>query len=260
MKIEKTTCPKDWNLMKKSIAGCLKILTVTSAQASHTKSATPGPSGHVMLSYNWSTKELVREIKKELNSQGFKTWIDDENIDPGSLIDSMEGGVSNAQTILICYSEGYKRSANCRMEAEYALKQKKPLLFVNAEKDYKPDGWLSFIMGQSLYYDLAGKPGVMEQLIKHVRKIFEGKEVALESAKDRNNPSAKAERAEGKSKNSPTNLSQSAKQDAKKEEPSFLKWTEEKVQDWLKIKKLDFLLEMYCIEIILLIPTFMYLL
>lgn len=50
-------------------------------------------------------------------------------------------------------SETYKRSANCKSEAEYAFNRKKHIVPIKMKKDYVPDGWLGFILGTRMYID-----------------------------------------------------------------------------------------------------------
>jgi len=186
----------------------------------------------------------VRNLKTQLSGEGFKTWIDEENMPPGSVIDGMESAISNAAMVLVCFSGGYKKSPHCRMEAEYALKKWKPMLFVRAEKNYRPDGWLEFIMGQKLYYDV-GKPQATQQLIKHIRDIYAGDNT--DQVPESNSPvtasQVPAMGAEGHS----TKMAATATPKTKKE-PFWSKWTEEQVLKWLKDMKLDVLLNPYFLK------------
>ena len=61
--------------------------------------------------------------------------------------------MDSSQFILMCMSETYKRSANCQSEAEYAFNRKKHIVPLKLKKEYKPDGWLGFILGSRLYID-----------------------------------------------------------------------------------------------------------
>ena len=61
--------------------------------------------------------------------------------------------MDGAQFILMCMSETYKRSANCKSEAEYAFNRKKHIVPIKMKKDYTPDGWLGFILGTRMYID-----------------------------------------------------------------------------------------------------------
>lgn len=53
----------------------------------------------------------------------------------------------------MCMSETYKRSANCKCEAEYAFNRKKHIVPLKMKKDYVADGWLGFILGTRMYID-----------------------------------------------------------------------------------------------------------
>ena len=35
---------------------------------------------HVMISYNWASQKTVRMIRERLREEGFKVWIDIENM------------------------------------------------------------------------------------------------------------------------------------------------------------------------------------
>ena len=48
----------------------------------------------------------------------------------GSTVDAMASAVENAAVLLICLSSAYKASGNRRMEANYALQRKIPLVFL----------------------------------------------------------------------------------------------------------------------------------
>jgi len=75
-------------------------------------------SPHIMLSYEWGSKELARKIKGALTAKGYKVWIDIDHIQ-GSILEAMAFAVEHSQLVLICVSRKYKESPACRMEAEY---------------------------------------------------------------------------------------------------------------------------------------------
>ena len=56
---------------------------------------------HIMISYNQESRDTCLKIKSELESTGYKVWIDVENIS-GSSLESMAGAVENSFCILIC--------------------------------------------------------------------------------------------------------------------------------------------------------------
>ena len=206
----------------------------------------PSVTGHVMLSYNSGTRQVVRNLKNQLNAEGFKTWMDEENMGPGSLLDSIEVAVSEAAVVLLCFSEGYKTSPFCRMEAEYALKLQKPLLFVKAEKNYKPDGWLAFIMGQTLYYDIA-KPGISDSLIKHVKEIYGGGSNPASPESSRS-PAPKSSAAVAPERTERHSDRLGVTPRTSKSESGWSNWTTNEVQEWLLQNELHFLRESYALS------------
>ena len=96
---------------------------------------------------------------------------------PGSLFSSLSNAIRESWAILICYTQQYQRSANCRKEAEYAesiyrkRKREGQMLFVKFE-DYEPDEWLGFLLAGKLYYDVhTRKDAAVIDLIAHLKKL-----------------------------------------------------------------------------------------
>ena len=58
--------------------------------------------------------------------------------------------------MLIGMSRQYKESSNCRMEAQYGLQKKKPLIPLKLVHGYEADGWLGLLLGTSMWYALYG--------------------------------------------------------------------------------------------------------
>ena len=66
-----------------------------------------------MISYQWDVQKLVIQIKNKLQADGFKVWMDIDEMG-GSTLESMAKAVENASVILVCVSQKYKESPNCR--------------------------------------------------------------------------------------------------------------------------------------------------
>ncbi|XP_062594967.1 uncharacterized protein LOC134256336 [Saccostrea cucullata] len=113
-------------------------------------------AGHIMLSYNWANQKVLLQIRDRLQEKGFTVWMDVDNME-GSILEAMARAVEDARIILVCYSEKYKDSQNCRTEAEYAYSQKKEIIPLLMEKGYKATGWLGAMIGAKLFYDFSGK-------------------------------------------------------------------------------------------------------
>ncbi len=59
----------------------------------------------------------------------------------------MAEAVENSSVFLMCVSEKYYLSPNCRLEAEYAIRLQKPIIPLIMQEDYMPLGWLGIIIG-----------------------------------------------------------------------------------------------------------------
>jgi hypothetical protein len=51
---------------------------------------------HIMMSYQWNMQHVVKNIVKELQLRGFRTWFDIENL-KGSTIDAMSDAVEHSE-------------------------------------------------------------------------------------------------------------------------------------------------------------------
>ncbi|CAF4183035.1 unnamed protein product, partial [Rotaria magnacalcarata] len=71
-------------------------------------------------------------------------------------------------------SEQYRKSNYCRAEAQYAFQRERKIVPILLQKQYKPDGWLLFIIGQLLYVDFNKYefPRAMQMLHKELKVEF----------------------------------------------------------------------------------------
>jgi hypothetical protein len=53
----------------------------------------------------------------------------------------VSAAVEGAEIILVCMRSDYAKSKNCKLEAEYVLKQEKNYICLLMEKGFKPTGW-----------------------------------------------------------------------------------------------------------------------
>ncbi|XP_070553263.1 uncharacterized protein [Ptychodera flava] len=123
-----------------------------------------------MISYNWEVQERMKEVKTKLQAAGYDVWMDIEKM-AGDTLEAMARAVEGADVVLICMAEKYKNSNNCRMEAEYACKLKKPYIPLRVEKGYSPDGWLGIMVGTKLYFDLSSDEQFEKNFPGLVREI-----------------------------------------------------------------------------------------
>ncbi|CAF1172180.1 unnamed protein product [Rotaria sordida] len=105
-----------------------------------------------MISYSHKEKVLCKQIYEELIKSGYHVWIDFDQMH-GNVMDAMAQAIEQSHTIIICMSEQYRKSNYCRAEAQYAFQQQRKIVPVLLQKQYKPDGWLLFLIGQLYYVD-----------------------------------------------------------------------------------------------------------
>eukprot|EP00735_Rhodelphis_limneticus_P011738 TRINITY_DN4876_c0_g1::TRINITY_DN4876_c0_g1_i1::g.1023::m.1023 TRINITY_DN4876_c0_g1::TRINITY_DN4876_c0_g1_i1::g.1023 ORF type:complete len:639 (-),score=63.38,TIR_2/PF13676.1/1.5e-16,TIR/PF01582.15/1.8e-05,Arm/PF00514.18/5.5e+03,Arm/PF00514.18/21,Arm/PF00514.18/1.6e+03,Arm/PF00514.18/7.5e+03,Arm/PF00514.18/0.006,Arm/PF00514.18/98,V-ATPase_H_N/PF03224.9/1.4e+03,V-ATPase_H_N/PF03224.9/0.00081,DUF2007/PF09413.5/3.7e+02,DUF2007/PF09413.5/1.8,DUF2007/PF09413.5/64,KAP/PF05804.7/13,KAP/PF05804.7/5.7 TR len=140
---------------------------VTSLTQSSTPASTDTPStnsyaapsadvmtkpAYIMVSYNWAHQPCILKLRQRLAEAGIPVWIDVEQM-KGSILETMADAVENSSIVIIAMSSHYKESANCRLEAEFTIQQKKRIIPLMMESGFKPSGWLGLLLGSKLYYD-----------------------------------------------------------------------------------------------------------
>jgi hypothetical protein len=104
----------------------------------------------IMISYSHTDKRLCHQIYEQLIKDGFRVWIDREDMHGATMI-AMANAIENSNVILICMSDAYKQSVYCQSEAHYAFERQRRLVPLIMEPRYKPDGWLGFIVSGKIY-------------------------------------------------------------------------------------------------------------
>ena len=125
---------------------------------------------HVMISYQWDSQEVVVEVKNRLQASGYRVWMDLEQMG-GSTLETMAKAVEDSSVVLICLSELYKESPNCRSEAEYTYKLGKDIIPLMMQHNYKPDGWLGFLLGTKFWIDFHSKTVVKPGVTKLIKEL-----------------------------------------------------------------------------------------
>ena len=111
---------------------------------------------HVMISYQWDNQDVLIEVKNSLQASGYRVWMDLEQMG-GSTLEAMAKAVENSSVVLVCVSQKYKESPNCRSEAEYAYQLRKDIIPLMMQRKYKADGWLGMLVGTKLWIDFQSK-------------------------------------------------------------------------------------------------------
>lgn len=133
----------------------------------------------------------AHRIAAALRAAGYAVWVDTEKMAEratggSDLSDAMAMGISSASAIVVCYSEAYARSVNCKAELTFAaVTMKKRCFYVNVgepgytstsylnspEPDHEALCWFPFIMQNPLWADCrtpeaaaAGVPQLLQSL------------------------------------------------------------------------------------------------
>ena len=155
--------------VQKAAAGALWEIEGKMARSSEDKTEeTTGK--HVMISYQWDAQEVLVEVKNKLQASGYRVWMDLEQMG-GSTLEAMAKAVENAAVVLVCVSQRYKESPNCRSEAEYAYQLRKDIIPLMMQRNYKADGWLGMLVGTKLWIGFQSKQIVDSSVGKLIKEL-----------------------------------------------------------------------------------------
>ena len=125
---------------------------------------------HVMISYQWDAQEVLVEVKNKLQASGYRVWMDLEQMG-GSTLEAMAKAVENAAVVLVCVSQRYKESPNCRSEAEYAYQLRKDIIPLMMQRNYTADGWLGMLVGTKLWIGFQSKQVINSGVGKLIKEL-----------------------------------------------------------------------------------------
>ena len=201
--------------VQKAAAGALWELEGKTARQSSEKIESTG--NHVMISYQWDSQEVLVEVKNRLQASGYRVWMDLEQMG-GSTLEAMAKAVEDSSVVLICVSERYKESPNCRSEAEYAYQLRKDIIPLMMQGKYRGDGWLGMLVGTKLWFDFQNKLVLEQGVTKLIRELGgRGKELDVTDG-----PSEPAVRAVQADLLAPPSS------------PGVSTWTNKDVKQWFK--------------------------
>ena len=109
-----------------------------------------------MLGFSWHyKKDTVDRLYNYLTSKGHKIWKDDEGGLQGHLVDGMADAIEKSKVILVCLSEKYFTSKNCKLELEYAHEMDKQIVVIKLDPllTMTGHGALSMILAKQLYLE-----------------------------------------------------------------------------------------------------------
>ncbi|CAF3669472.1 unnamed protein product [Rotaria socialis] len=178
----------------------------------------------IMISYSHKEKVLCKQIYEELIKAGYRVWIDFDQMH-GNVMDAMAQAIEQSNTVIMCMSEQYRKSNYCRAEAQYAFQRERKIVPILLQKQYKPDGWLLFIIGQLLYVDFNKHefPRAMQMLHNELKV-----ELMVETHTAPVRPNEDSVVAHSTTYISPPEILRSSIVSEK-----ILEWTQSQVQNWL---------------------------
>ena len=133
----------------------------------------------IFLSYCWGNKVAAIRLKKFLDSQGLRVWMDEVQIKPGEqLFNQIDDGVSNCQVFLACLSPDYSRSINCRRELLLATERRKIIipLHVAQLEEWPPRGDLGPLLAGKVYINVSSEEKfeeVQDQLVSAIKQSLD---------------------------------------------------------------------------------------
>ena len=82
-----------------------------------------------MISYQWDVQSTMVQVKNKLQEAGYKVWMDLDQMG-GSTLEAMAKAVEDSAVVLVCVSQKYKESPNCRsgMEQTQSIHQKEIII------------------------------------------------------------------------------------------------------------------------------------
>jgi male-specific lethal 1 len=105
----------------------------------------------IMVSYNWDHQHIVKKIVRHLQKRDIDVWFDVDQMG-GSTLEAMANAIEGSDIILLCLSDKYQASPNCRTEGEYAFTLRKTIIPLKLQADHQPRSWLGAIVGSKLYF------------------------------------------------------------------------------------------------------------
>ncbi|XP_075265527.1 uncharacterized protein LOC142357920 [Convolutriloba macropyga] len=129
----------------------------------------------VMVSYSWDQKYPARRIYHALKKNGINAWIDVYNMTyANNFAETLGEVVENTTVQVVCFSQSYQNSFNCRQEALYAFQLQKKQVFAKVQEDFTPTGWLGFIQAEHQYYNFYNESDFDYSFEKLLGNVEEG--------------------------------------------------------------------------------------
>ena len=205
---------KDSQVQRAAAGALWEVEGKTDRHAERTEST----GNHVMISYQWDSQEVLIEVKDRLQASGYRVWMDLEQM-RGSTLEAMAKAVENSSVVLVCVSERYKESPNCRSEAEYAYQLRKDIIPLMMQRKYRGDGWLGMLVGTKLWFEFNSQQSIEPGVTKLIKELG-GRGKDVDNTDEPSEPVAPAVQADDV--------------DTAPSSPGVSTWTNKEVKQWFK--------------------------
>ncbi|UJR07651.1 hypothetical protein I4U23_011939 [Adineta vaga] len=126
----------------------------------------------IMISFCHDDIKICRDIYNHLlNLNLYRISFDEDNTHELNH-KRMAQTIENSSIVIICFSNKYRLSYACRLEAEYVVKRQRPIIPVKIDPRYDPTGWLSKIIDNKTIVDLT-KPNFQNACQQLVDEIYQ---------------------------------------------------------------------------------------
>jgi TIR domain len=123
----------------------------------------------VMISYSWAYQPIMKKLRDLLVANGVRVWMDLDDM-RACTIECMAAAIDGCCCVIVSLCDAYRTSLNCRHELYYAFQKRVGIVPVLVEPNYRASGWLGFVLGAALWYDISDGTG--EALATHLPKIL----------------------------------------------------------------------------------------
>lgn len=137
----------------------------------------------------------------------------------------MATAIEKAAIVIVCLSQKYKESPNCRTEADYTFRLKKKIVPIRLQPRYYPDGWLGLMVGSKLvtdFSDAAKSQESFRHLVKELGHNSKGTADEVDCVKATSVPVNNALNYPSHDKTSPIKF-----------------WTKDEIGEWIKQNNLE---------------------
>jgi len=117
-----------------------------------------GPTKHIMISYQWDSQQLAKQVYYSLSKCDNQVWMDIEGGIVNDINKSMADAVEKASIIIPIMTQKYQDSYNCQLELKYANDRRVPIIPIKAQGgEWKQSGWLGLITAGKKWIDFSDK-------------------------------------------------------------------------------------------------------